>query len=225
MSDFWQELIISWGGNVVLVGFIAYIGKIYLERTGREEQAVIDERLKRLEQDHERLLTKDEHFHQISQQTYQKLFEHKIEVYNHLSNLVSSYHLLDCTDYSQGFDNNSIKYNLVSSFIEISKYISSNSTYVTPNLYKKNSEWFNLYIESKAKVNQRIFVLNKSHNHSQQRNNQINAIDLQEKSITLQESIYGKLYEDSSNIVASITTIIEQDIQEIGRFIHSEHLK
>lgn len=70
MSSFWQELIINLGGNAVLGGLIIYLSKIYLERIGRKEQAAIDERLKRLEQDHEKLLTKNEHFHQILQQTY-----------------------------------------------------------------------------------------------------------------------------------------------------------
>ncbi|WP_413189951.1 hypothetical protein [Psychrobacter sp. AT9] len=221
MSGFWQELIINWGGNAVLGGLIIYLGKIYLERIGRNEQAAIDERLKKLEQDHENLLTKRDHFHQISQQTYQKLFEHKIEVYHHLNNLVSSYQSQDYTDYSQGFDNDSIKYKSISSFIEISEYITSNSTYITPNLYSNNSEWFNLYLEGKAEVSQRISVLHQSNSHSQQRN----VIELQEREIELQESIYGESYEKSSNIIAKITIIIEQDIKEIGRFIHSESLK
>lgn len=85
MSIFWQELIINWGGNAVLGSLIIYLGKIYLERISRNEQGTIDERLKTLEQDHEKLLTKNEHFHQISQESYQKIFDRKIEVYDNLS--------------------------------------------------------------------------------------------------------------------------------------------
>ncbi|MGP5211268.1 hypothetical protein ACTXJ5_10810 [Psychrobacter alimentarius] len=91
MSNFWQDLIINLGGNAVLGGLIIYLGKIYLERIGRNEQATIDERLKRLEQDHEKLLTKDEHFHQISQQTYQKMFEKKVDAYMRLIQLRQQY--------------------------------------------------------------------------------------------------------------------------------------
>lgn len=87
MSNFWQELIINWGGNAVLGGLIVYLGKIYLERIGRNEQAIIDERIKKLEQNHEKSLAEGEYFHQISQQTYQKLFDEKVDIYNKLLNL------------------------------------------------------------------------------------------------------------------------------------------
>lgn len=94
MSNFWQELIISLSGNALLGGLIIYLGKIYLERIGRNEQATIDERLKNLEQDHEKRLTEGEHFHQISQQTYQKLFDRKIAVYDVLLSLTITFEKL-----------------------------------------------------------------------------------------------------------------------------------
>lgn len=85
MSNFWQELIISLSGNALLGGLIIYLGKSYLERLGRNEQATIDERLKNFEQSHEKRLTEGEHFHQISQESYQRLFDRKIKVYDSLS--------------------------------------------------------------------------------------------------------------------------------------------
>lgn len=99
MSEFWQELIINWGGNAVLGALVVYLGKIYLERTNRNEQATIDtvardqqakidERLKHIEQYQENRLTRNDYFHQISQQTYQKLFDKKVEVYSDLFTLV-----------------------------------------------------------------------------------------------------------------------------------------
>lgn len=89
MIEFWQALIISVGSNAVLCSLIIYLGKIYLERVKRNEQATIDtiardqqaeldKRLKFLEQDHEKILTYSEHFHQVSQKTYQKLFDEKL---------------------------------------------------------------------------------------------------------------------------------------------------
>ena len=153
MSDFWQELIISWGGNVVLVGFIAYIGKIYLERTGREEQAVIDERLKRLEQDHEKLLTEGERFHQISQQTYQKLFDRKIAVYDELLSLTITFEKLTYPKFSEWDEmetENKIGYlflmsrlhtELSTTYSAIDSIISKNITVLSPQLSEKFLIW------------------------------------------------------------------------------------
>lgn len=82
MSEFLQQLLVNIGGNAILAGLVVYLGRIYLERIGRNEQAAIDERLKKLEQEHESLIVKGEHFHQISQATYQKLFDKKIDTYS-----------------------------------------------------------------------------------------------------------------------------------------------
>ncbi|TXD97083.1 hypothetical protein ES754_08725 [Psychrobacter frigidicola] len=91
MSEFWQELIINLGGNAVLGGLIIYLGKIYLERIGRNEQAAIDGRLRSLEQDHEKLLSRGEHFHQISQKAYTNFFTAKMDAYIKLANLRYDY--------------------------------------------------------------------------------------------------------------------------------------
>lgn len=153
MSSFWQELFISWGGNAVLVGLIAYIGKIYFERIGRKEQASIDERLKRLEQDHEKILNKDEHFHQISQQTYQALFERKIKVYDKLLNLTIVFEKLTYPKFSQWDEmeaENRIGYlflmsrlhtELSTTYSAIDNIISKNITVLSPQLSEKFLTW------------------------------------------------------------------------------------
>lgn len=58
-----------------------------IDTIAREHTANLEERLKLIEQNHERSSTKEEHFHQISQETYQKLFDRKISVYDELMNL------------------------------------------------------------------------------------------------------------------------------------------
>lgn len=86
MSEFWQDLIVNLVSNAALGGVLVYLGKFYLERIGRNEQAIIDVRLKKLEQSHEKLINKEEHFHQISQEAYRQLYERRINVYDKLYN-------------------------------------------------------------------------------------------------------------------------------------------
>lgn len=110
--SFWAELFVNLAGNAVLGSLLVYLGKIYLDRINRNEQAVIDEkaradqavineqaradqarldeRMKDIEQKYEQLKIKDEHFHQISQQSYQKLFDKKVEVYSQLMSVSHS---------------------------------------------------------------------------------------------------------------------------------------
>ena len=153
MSSFWQELIINWGGNAVLGGLIIYLGKIYLERIGRNEQAAIDERLKRLEQDHEKLLTKDEHFHQISQQTYQKLFDRKIAVYDELLSLTITFEKLTHPKFSEWdemeteskigywFLMSGLHTELSTTYSAIDNIISKNITVLSPQLSENFLIW------------------------------------------------------------------------------------
>lgn len=152
MNDFWQELIISWGGNAVLVGLVAYIGKIYFERIGREEQAVIDERLKHLEQDHEKILNKDEHFHQVTLDTYQEIFKKKIEVYDELTRLKSLYinhnsiviSLRNNKDFrNEQYYDSSKGIECYSLLLEMYAYTIKNQLYISTKLLEKFTEWMN----------------------------------------------------------------------------------
>ena len=153
MMEFWQQLIISWGGNAILGGLVIYLGKIYLERIGRNEQASIDERLKSLEQDHEKMLAKEEHFHQISQQTYQKIFDRKISVYDELLSLTMSFEKITHPNFSsvdQATTESRVGYGLLLTgvFTELSKFysaidklISKNITVISSELYEEHLTW------------------------------------------------------------------------------------
>lgn len=150
MSNFWQELIINLGGNAVLGGLIIYLGKIYLERIGRNEQSAIDERLKRLEQDHEKLLTKDEHFHQISQQTYQKMFDKKVDTYNKLLNISMKFRehkdLVVPNIYTNSGQGIAIAHGVIltkygETYKEFTDLLDKNLSLVSTELVKKYFEW------------------------------------------------------------------------------------
>lgn len=145
-------MFISWGGNAVLVGLIAYIGKIYFERIGRKEQASIDERLKRLEQDHEKILNKDEHFHQVTLDTYQEIFKKKIEVYDELTRLKSLYinhnsiviSLRNNKDFrNEQYYDSSKGIECYSLLLEMYAYTIKNQLYISTKLLEKFTEWMN----------------------------------------------------------------------------------
>lgn len=153
MGSFWQELIISLSSNAIFGGLIIYLGKIYLERIGRNEQATIDERLKNLEQDHEKRLTEGEHFHQISQQTYQKLFDRKIAVYDELLSLTITFEKLTHPNFANWGERtmeskighcllmSGIHAELSKTYSAIDKNISKNITVLSPDLSEKFLIW------------------------------------------------------------------------------------
>lgn len=109
--EFWQQLITILGtGGVtvaaVLFGMSKWLGnrwetrikeaeslanqiklmneKSAVDSVAREQNHKFEKEITELKNDLQKLNTKDEHFHQISQQTYQKLFEKKLEVYNEM---------------------------------------------------------------------------------------------------------------------------------------------
>lgn len=152
MNSFWQELIISLGSNAILGGLIIYLGKIHIERVGRNEQSAIDERLKNLEQKHETLLTKDEYFHQVTLDTYQEIFKKKIKVYYELARLKSLYisntsiivALRNNKDFSdkEYYDSNK-GIECYSLLLEMYVYTLKNQLYVSAQLLENFSNWMN----------------------------------------------------------------------------------
>ncbi|MBH0085038.1 hypothetical protein I6E84_02250 [Psychrobacter sp. SCQQ22] len=205
MNDFWQELIISWGGNAVLVGLITYIGKIYLERTGREEQAVIDERLKRLEQDHEKLLTEGERFHQISQQTYQKLFDEKINAAKELSILVANFeeHILLDEALPGSFNST-----FFSRYLKICKYICQNNLFFSSALVRTNLK---LYIDMKEELQQ--YYIDKNYAHTDECNGYLFDMEIRE----VQK--FDELYDKHENDITQLVEIANGELEQIASVI------
>ena len=118
-----------------------YLGKIYLERTGRNEQAAIDERLKNLEQDHIKLLTKGEQFHQISQKTYEKIFEKKVEVYMKLVSLkqyyLSSKEIFNLPDKTMTSHNRDLD-----AVLKLKETVEENRFYLSTELIEAYDQWY-----------------------------------------------------------------------------------
>ena len=116
--EFWEQWLAAitasgLGLGAVVMGLSAWLGNVWskrietattlrndleklkeqsvVDKQARYDQAQLDERMKEIEQKYNELNTKGEYFHQISQQTYQKLFERKMVAYEKF--LLKSYKL------------------------------------------------------------------------------------------------------------------------------------
>ena len=204
MSNFWQELIINLGGNAVLGGLIIYLGKIYLARIGRNEQAAIDERLKRLEQDHEKLTAKSEHFHQISQQTYQKLFDDKINAAKELSVLVADFE--ECIFLSDNFPG-SFESTFFSRYLKVCEFTRRNNLFFSPDLVRTNHE---LYIKMRKELQQ--YYMDKNCNYIEDRESAFYMEIIEVKK-------FDKLYDKYKVDITKLIKIANSELEQIASVI------
>lgn len=145
------------GIGAILFGLSKWLGSVWAERIknveqleheikllkenatvdtiAREQQATIDERLKKVEQEHVILMTKDEHFHQISQETYQNLFARKLTIYEDVANLLTAYDEFIQPDF-QLPDSYESRY--FSRFLDINNFIRTNTLFFSSKLVEQN---------------------------------------------------------------------------------------
>lgn len=142
MSNIFDLIItgISGGGAIVLViGFAKYLGDIFSKHVG---------------QNHEKLVNKNEHFHQISQESYQKLFDRKIEIYDNLSVLslkFNSYTLTSKEAINNSYIEEHVKEQLFEvhykciydKYIMIVETIERNSSVISKELLSNYIQWKN----------------------------------------------------------------------------------
>ncbi|SUD91009.1 hypothetical protein [Psychrobacter phenylpyruvicus] len=227
MSDFWQQLLGTLAGNTLLIGLAGFIGKVYIERIARKDQASIDtqarehtteleKRIKLLEQDHEKLLAKNEHFHRISQETYQRLFEMKVKTYKELIGLKLDYETPVAYDIYQidfkGVDNRDFL--IFKKFQKIISHIDNNALYITPSLLQEvnsfKSEIVNkIYdLEDEIKVNSEFASDQKD----------IRNLEIYEA------KEYSKIYKETKNARLKVIQQIDSDILNISHYIHGDTL-
>ena len=147
------------GISVVVFALSKWLGSVWKERIGRledakvaietlQEQASIDtvardhaagleERLKLLEQDYDRRSTKDEHFHQISQETYQTLFNRKLNLTEELADLVWEYDEEIPISIEMPDSHESVFFQR---YLKINQHIRKNSLFFSPDLVQTNLE-------------------------------------------------------------------------------------
>ncbi len=218
------------GIGVVVFALSKQLGSVWKERIGRledaritietlQEQATIDTiarehtadleaRIKLIEQDHERRSVEEEHFHQISQETYQKLFENKIDVYNELSTLLNNY-------YTNGInerDSMSIKhlspYEHFDKFELLSKFILKNALYVSPELNELNYRWHLKCIKKINEVRASTILFNPME--------KVNSYGVKQE----ENKIYSEFYNDTKEEIYVINKQLKEDIRKISKFIH-----
>ena len=134
-----------------------WIGKVWAERINRDEKAEIDERMKKIEQDYEQLKIRNDYFHQVSQQTYQKLFEKKLDIYEELAKLVVEYNdtIIISFDTYDSYESTYFR-----RFLKINEYIRKNMLFFSSKLVERNLEIYkklspkiqNYYFERQIKI-------------------------------------------------------------------------
>jgi len=72
------------GSSAVVFGLSAWIGKIWANKLMEEDKTRYTKEIETLKNELQTKMTKMEHFHKISEQTYQTLFNAKIATYNDL---------------------------------------------------------------------------------------------------------------------------------------------
>lgn len=218
------------GISVVVFALSKWLGSIWKERIGRLEEARItienlqkqahidtiarehtadlEKRLKFIEQDHERRSVEEEHFHQISQETYQNLFENKIDVYTQLSTLLNNYY----TNGTNERDSMSMKYRSPYEYFDkfelLSKFILKNALYVSPELNELNYRWHVKYIRKINEVRASTILFNPME--------EVNSYDVKQE----ENKIYGKFYDDTKEEIYVINEQLKEDIRKISKFIH-----
>ena len=131
---------ISGGGAIVLIiGFTKYLGDLFSKHVG---------------QNHEKSVNKNEHFHQISQESYQRLFDRKINVYDSLSILslkFNSYTLTSKEAINNSYIEDRVKEQLLKvhykciyeKYIIILETIEQNSSVISQELLGDYIQWKN----------------------------------------------------------------------------------
>lgn len=190
--------------------------KATIDSVARDHTKELQEQLDLLKQEHEKLLVKDEHFHQISQKTYQDLFEHKIETYKELNELKLEYEIpipydTDQLDYKD-IDNRDLL--CYEKFRNIIDHVNSKAIYITPDLQEK----VNIF---KSQTSTRIHKIEDWITfHSGEVNDSGDAYEIDE----YKADKYSQLYKETTSSRDSIIEQINKDILKISRFIHGESL-
>lgn len=227
MDIFWQQLLGTLAGNTLLIGLAGFLGKIYIERIARNEQASIDtvarhdtaelqKQMDKLKQEHEKILVKDEHFHQISQETYQRLFEFKIEVYKELNKLKLEYEVPIPYDTNQIDFKNIDNRDLLTfrKFQKIIAYIGNKAVYITPNLHEKVDNFKTKTAKKIHDIEDYIYF------HSDLVSDPEDADNLSKY-----EAVeYSKLFEETTIERLEVIKQINYDILKISRYIHGDTL-
>jgi len=130
-------VIVTLGGSSAIVfGLSSWIGKIWATKLMEKDKSKYTKEIETLKNELQTKMTKIEHFHKISEQTYQSLFNAKIATYNNLLYEKTEYYKIinedeafEMMDYPP-----KVYYKF---FIKIRKIIDENRLYISNELSEK----------------------------------------------------------------------------------------
>lgn len=192
-------VIVTLGGSSAIVfGLSAWIGKIWANKLMEKDKTKYTKEIETLKDELQTKMTKMEHFHKISEQTYQTLFNAKIATYNDLLYEKTEYYkilnedeVFEMMDYPP-----EVYYDF---FIKIRKIIDKNRLYISNELSDKYDK---LYF----KIAPYIRKLGLDEYHAEANNMPIH---------DFQESTYHDMVSQTSKESSDMLDQIDIDVKQI----------
>lgn len=182
------------GGSVVVFAFSGWLGKVWADRLMVKEKSQHDQELEKLRKMLETKIKEMEHSHQISQKTYQNLFEKKIAIYELLIKQKVEYQRVLNEDPRYKHEDNpkSFYYQTFNNFKNI---IAENKLYVSDELAEKYDVLY-------AKILPNMNKLADDELHDE--------IDDGSRSLA-NDSIYDEIYSETSEEMKALLDQIDRD--------------
>jgi len=198
---------------ILLLGII--FSSIYMIKKGIS--ALIAKEIEELKAELEKQKLQIEHFHQVSQPTYQKLFEKKINIYQELIKISHKYTIKRKESYNSSplEDVSDISYQNIQFYFdeikEIEKTIEGNQLYITIKLLEVYEKLIIKIDEFNSDLNELSLYLY----HSNMNDIEYNTHEEKEK-----EKIYAKIYNETKLEFKEFNKILNNDILKIKKKIN-----
>jgi hypothetical protein len=192
-------VIVTLGGSSAIVfGLSSWIGKIWATKLMEKDKSKYIKEIETLKNELQTKMTKMEHFHKISEQTYQSLFNAKIATYNDLLYEKTEYYKIinedetfEMMDYPP-----EVYYNF---FVKIRKIIDENRLYISNELSDKYDKLY-------YKIAPYIRKLELDEYHAEANN---------VPSHDFQENTYHDMVSNTSDELSEVLKQIDVDVKQI----------
>jgi len=224
MNEIIKELIKINDIGDVAIAMLVILGTIYLIK--QAIQFLISKKLKIMEKEHTTNIKKIEselkkyeqrleHLHQVSQVTYQKLFEKKIEIYQSLLQVLQQYKIKEKENYNPFEDSGDTIYeHREDSFTEIKEIehiIEGNQLYISNKLLKKYEALIRKIDDSNSKFDELSIYLYQSN---------MNDVEYENYEYTEKQKIYNEIYKKIEAEFSKFKEVLHDDISTIKKKIN-----
>ncbi len=192
-------VVVSLGGSSLIVfGLSSWLGKIWANRLMEKDKSKFIQEIETLKNEFHTKITKMEHFHKISEKTYQDLFVHKIDTYNKLLYEKTEYYKITYEDESFEMMDYppEVYYNF---FTKIRKIIDDNRLYISNELSEKYDVLYYKIAPYIKKLGFDEFHADANNVHPQD----------------YQESTYHDMVSKTSNELDSILKQVDIDVKQL----------